>query len=151
MVECTGQCLIWPKYMGHSCRIYTHASLLTMCHTHCQHLIPVTQQIEVSSPLISLHPLTSRPETPRRTDPRCRFLWSPQSFTALVMDISKTIPAVQGTSGAAKFPPFEMPEVLHDTLSQESKGSWDFPQIPKSQEKICSSMGISSDWKNNTP
>lgn len=64
------------------------------------------------------------------------------------MDINENIPAVQGTSGAAKIPPFKMSEVLQDTFSEESDASQGILGIlsnPQPQEKIRSSMGISSE------
>lgn len=64
------------------------------------------------------------------------------------MDINENIPAVQGTSGAAKIPPFKMPEVLHDTFSEENdaaQGILGIPLNPQPQEKFRSSMRISSE------
>lgn len=67
------------------------------------------------------------------------------------MDIKQTIPAVQGTSGAAKIPPFKMPEVLHDTFlrTQERergepvrKGCWDYYSLnPLVREEIWAFHG----------
>ncbi|KAL2088474.1 hypothetical protein ACEWY4_015373 [Coilia grayii] len=55
------------------------------------------------------------------------------------MDINETIPAVHGTSGAAKIPPFKMPEVLHDTFSGETAQRilGFFPQILNPKQRLA--------------